>query len=382
MTFEQLLSRRIATVMTLSVVSGVALSGCKKASVQQYCDATHDSGDKWVVDRGYVKVDVGEKCPTLEEAELRHTSCCPDMTYLGATCSFEEKQPNQIENNTINGPSFGDAPAGTEGDFDLCWYEGVFEPGNICCGRPLLGADGPVLAAVERGSQWTGTPEARTDGVGPDVLRAAAAHWLESALLEHASVASFARFSLELMQFGAPPALLTGAHIAAQQEVRHAELCFALASAYAGRPLAPGPLEIGAANALSSWADFAEAVAREGCIGEAMAAVEAAARLAHTTDPAVRQVLDVIVRDESEHASLAWRTLRWILENDPTGAARARLDHVFAEQAEHWSVVGPVVATRPSFQAHGLLSPSKRAAVMADAWVTVIAPAWQALSAG
>ena len=76
----------------------------------------------------------------------------------------------------------------------------------------------------------------------PELRERAAAWWLRAALLEHASIASFARFSLELLRYGAPPELVVGAHRAALDEVAHARLAFALASSWSGRDLGPGAM--------------------------------------------------------------------------------------------------------------------------------------------
>ena len=62
--------------------------------------------------------------------------------------------------------------------------------------------------------------------------------------MEHASIAAFARFSLELLAFGAPPDLVEQAQAAMADETRHAKLCFALAGAYAERPIGPGALDM------------------------------------------------------------------------------------------------------------------------------------------
>ena len=51
-----------------------------------------------------------------------------------------------------------------------------------------------------------------------------AAEWSRDALAEHASIASFARFSLQLMAVGAPSALLADAQRAASDEARASAL--------------------------------------------------------------------------------------------------------------------------------------------------------------
>jgi lysozyme family protein len=52
------------------------------------------------------------------------------------------------------------------------------------------------------------------------------------------------------------------------------QLCFALAGAYAGAPLGPGPIPIEGALGRASLAAIAAAV-REGCIGQTVAALAA-----------------------------------------------------------------------------------------------------------
>ena len=79
-----------------------------------------------------------------------------------------------------------------------------------------------------------------------DVRRSAAEHWSRVAQLEHASIASFARFSLDLLVVAAPPSLIEAAHRAGLDELRHARLTFGIASSYAGAALGPGPLPIDA----------------------------------------------------------------------------------------------------------------------------------------
>ena len=51
---------------------------------------------------------------------------------------------------------------------------------------------------------------------------------------EHASVASFARHTLQLLNIGAPSELLMSSQKAAIDEVRHAKMCYGLAAAFFG----------------------------------------------------------------------------------------------------------------------------------------------------
>jgi hypothetical protein len=88
-------------------------------------------------------------------------------------------------------------------------------------------------------------------------------------------------------------------------------------------------------------AELATWTARDGAIGETMAAWLAGQALEGSADPAVRAVLERIVRDETEHAELAWATLRWALAQG--GApVQAAIEAVFASlgaprgRAEPW----------------------------------------------
>lgn len=77
-------------------------------------------------------------------------------------------------------------------------------------------------------------------GLGPAERSALASRWLDSALLEHASIASFARFSLHLLAVGAPPELLERTQRAALDEIEHARLAFAIvARGRGGRSRSP-----------------------------------------------------------------------------------------------------------------------------------------------
>ena len=104
-----------------------------------------------------------------------------------------------------------------------------------------------------------------------------AALWAESAQFEHASIGSFAKFSLHLLAVRAPPELLYACHDAARDELKHAELCFGLASRYARRPLGPGPLPLPVhVLGATDLASVLRAAIEEGCVGETLASLEAA----------------------------------------------------------------------------------------------------------
>lgn len=138
-----------------------------------------------------------------------------------------------------------------------------------------------------------------------------AARWARAAADEYASVAAFARVSLALMALGAPSELLARTHQAALDEVDHARRCTALAARF-GAAVTLGALpEAVAALPPADLAGLAVATVIEGCVHEGAGAEEARRALARADDPAVRDALAVIARDEAEHARLAWDTVAW-----------------------------------------------------------------------
>jgi len=253
----------------------------------------------------------------------------------------------------------------------------VTEEGGGCVGRPFLIEDTARTATVEHADRgWSlGVLAPDITGLDPEARRALAAAWTADALLEHASIAAFARFSLELLAVGAPADLVTAAHRAALDEVRHARICFTLAQGYAGEPLSPSAFPFDGAITLShDLASLATATAREGCIGETLAAILAAEQLARATDPAVRRALAAIAEDETRHAELAWRTIAWAIDRGGD-AVRDAVAGVFAEAAQYLPAVANDTAISTGvLLSHGRLDPSATREALARALDDVICP--------
>ena len=191
-------------------------------------------------------------------------------------------------------------------------------------GRPFL-IDGMARqASACRNDEWRDPNLAlRTEHLDAGARLRLSEAWTQAALLEHGSIAAFARFMLQLLALGAPASLVEGANAAIAEETTHARLAFAVASAYAGQTLGPGPLCIERALEATSLRDVVVAAIREGCLGETVSAIQAAEALSYVTDPALRQVLMTIADDETRHAQLAWRFVQWALEQGDDEIRRA-----------------------------------------------------------
>jgi hypothetical protein len=229
-------------------------------------------------------------------------------------------------------------------------------PAQLACpGRPFLVGEVPRVARVARRGDWSSRPRPITSGLSEGARSRLAAYWTEVAQMEHASVAAFARFALELLALGAPADLLVATHDAMADETEHARLAFSLASAYRSREIGPGPLALDGAIAQVTPRSVFATLVREGCIGETLAAVLATEARASATDPVVRASLSRIAEDETKHAGLAWRAAAWLLDAG---------DEAFASWAE--AEVARAVAERrihaaadqgddEALRAHGML---------------------------
>jgi hypothetical protein len=363
---------------------------------------------------------------TVPVASLATAGCTPGGgecgTYPGTECLdipasgmcysneealalFEEEGRGVVE---VTGPAApgggggagGEGGAGGGGTATGCCYDVKLQ--NICGGRPFVveqAARTAVLVRDVRQSLPRGATERHLSGAGhddgqpasrddwhaaaagapsvdnlsPETRALLADEWSRDGLFEHASVASFGRFALELLAVGAPADLIQAAHRAALDEVEHARLCLALASAYAGENLRPGPFPFG--GPIEVTADLASLAARtvtEGCLGETIAAAVAAEQLAGSTDPAVRHALTVIVEDEARHAELAWRTVAWAIR-----AGGARVRDAVAAAFSTLERGAPILETAADerLAAHGRLGAEAVRAATARAVAEVIAPA-------
>lgn len=191
-----------------------------------------------------------------------------------------------------------------------------WECGRRSCviGRPLV-IEGKTRAAPPKmRADWQGSSHFDRDDFDVATREAAANHYADMAAMEHASVASFSRFSLQLMAFGAPAELLRDAHAAALDEIEHARTAYAWASFLGRKNLGPDKLSAALAPIPTGLEDFVKALVEEGCVGETLGAAEGRVAARFVVVPEMALSLADIADDEERHATLAWRTLQWALD--------------------------------------------------------------------
>ena len=418
--------------------------GQSSISVTKYTASAHDPAFKgWPLSEPATE----RYRATLDgiAAQAKHNYCCYEScTHLRAGDRGQERVPPGFVHATkcvpaprsTNHPAVdgGTCPAAIELEGQM---RALVRPdGAQCCyllprpaptmerprpnrGRPLRVGGTPVLAGAEERGEWQSAgagsrpasarpappqlassqlassqlassrlassplaPSVR--GLSGEERAALAAAWREEARMEHASIAAFAKLSLELLALGAPPELVRDAHRAAMEEVDHAHVAFTFASVYGGVPVGPAPLEQ-ATSLLSERATLARLVEEtllDGCVGETAAAVEAARAAEGASDPSIAEALRAIAADETSHAELGFRVVAWAVRQ-----AREEVSPVVARVlAELRAAVEVEVegepaapAERGALAAHGVLGEGERARVRHDVIRDVVIPALAAL---
>lgn len=257
--------------------------------------------------------------------------CNPQKGGQCAPSFTEPKRNDGVEPRT--GSLYNEAPQHKPGD---CCYK--LARGSCGGGRPLRADDGPIIAPFV----------ARADWIRGDLASVPAAHdaalaerWFIEASFEHASVASFARVSLQLLALGAPPDLLVDTQRAALEEIEHTTTFLALAERRGGGKQGPGALDVARAPLATSFASFVEGTFLDGCVAETVCGIEIRTR-AEDGDDVERSALASIADDEERHAELAWRMLAWAVR---TGGApaRAALEEAIGRIEEPGPIVRDVV---------------------------------------
>jgi hypothetical protein len=185
-------------------------------------------------------------------------------------------------------------------------------------GRQLRRGPKVLLPPVGDAPAWASlTANVQVDD---DVREALAAQWRENARTEHASVAAFARLTLDLVALGAPPTLIADAQRDALDETQHAELCFSLARALDGRALGPTsfpealtartlPDQRGPALVKLAVDSLVDGALLEGFSARTVATLSRRCKV-----PTIRTLLRQIAEDEWRHAMHGWDVVEWCVQ--------------------------------------------------------------------
>jgi hypothetical protein len=185
--------------------------------------------------------------------------------------------------------------------------------------------------------------------------RALARRWTAAGRAAHASIAAAARFTLDLCALGAPADLVLAAQAAGADDARRAMTCFAMATAYGGAPVGPGALDVaGAVDARDATA-IVTSVILESCVAETFAALEAFEAAERADDPCVKSILRATAADETRHAELGWRFVRWAIARFPEARAAAEATLASASSAATDARAAPDDADDDALAGDGVL---------------------------
>jgi hypothetical protein len=201
-------------------------------------------------------------------------------------------------------------------------------------GRQLRRHGKVLLPDLHSDAAWTTHPVVLGNGEQPPA--GVAEQWRQNGKTEHASVAAFARLTLDLMALGAPPTLVAAANQDALDEIRHTELCFSLARALDGRDVSPGPFpqaqRVGTLprSRTLALAKLAVDSLVDGALHEGVSARVIAKLAQRCQVPAIRAMLKEIAADEGRHAAHGWSVVNWCLDQGGAPVGRALLGAVRA----------------------------------------------------
>jgi hypothetical protein len=194
----------------------------------------------------------------------------------------------------------------------------------------------------------------------PEELRSQlAARWRENGRTEHASVAAFARLTLDLVALGAPAGLIEAANLDAKDEIRHADLCFSIARALDGRSESPGPFagaqDVGGlpASRTLALAQLAVSSLIDGALHEGLSARVIARLARRCEEPAIRAALLELAADEGRHSAHGWEVVEWCLAQVGAPVAHALRGAVHAIP-EHVDSDLPEGARRGAWEKYGI----------------------------
>lgn len=193
----------------------------------------------------------------------------------------------------------------------------------------------PALLRRHRGVVALPENDSIMDAMPPELRGEVARTWHRRAHEELKVAAAFSVLCRELLEIRADPMVLAIVSRAVHDEVRHAEVCRALASKYHGAEVTwPEAVAIEPSQARDDRAlRTAFHVVGMCCVNEAIASTFLDASLDGARSPSARAALGELLADEVEHARVGWI----FVAKEPVGMHRAI-------EANLLTLVKPVVA--------------------------------------
>ncbi|MGZ3420011.1 MAG: ferritin-like domain-containing protein [Polyangiales bacterium] len=297
-----------------------------------------------------------------------------DGGAIEQVCGGSAKVPSGVESDGFEGQTANAVPWLTElvrkDEPDACCY--AYRRGPCGKGRPMSHEGAFVLAREVEREGWSGHDSARIAGdvraiASEAEIASLVAHLRRVAILEHASVAAFARVSLELLALGAPADLVKAAHVAALDEIRHAEQFWSLLEGLEGTARGPSPMPIPPFSA-DDRAQILVSTIVDGCVGELASSLvfHEAARVCRV--PSLAALYRTVADEEAQHALLAFRIVRFLGAERGEDLVAIALGAVFEPES------------RAPVEALGILGEEAQRTLHRAALASIVVPALAAAS--
>ena len=220
------------------------------------------------------------------------------------------------------------------------------------------------------------------DGLDPVLRERIGVQWCSRAGAELRVAAVFAVVAKGLFERGADPQVLAIAARAVSDEVRHAELCRAIAERYLHREVAwPKPAAVlmpKLSRAPVALLPTLHALAM-GCVNETIASAWLEASLHGATLPIVRSALRELIADDIHHARMGWAHLASaVVTKEMRLAVGAWLPKLLDGAASPWIQKGKLEIPEGAAE-HGVPSEERTRQIAASTITKVILPGFDAL---
>eukprot|EP01130_Rhizamoeba_saxonica_P005417 TRINITY_DN216_c0_g1_i1.p1 TRINITY_DN216_c0_g1~~TRINITY_DN216_c0_g1_i1.p1 ORF type:complete len:367 (-),score=69.38 TRINITY_DN216_c0_g1_i1:22-1122(-) len=222
------------------------------------------------------------------------SNCACDLKNQECYLVLEENSPLYPPDSTIIIPDTSEGSSDYDCYDDELEYQGEYMVQSVHAGRPYL-----VSARLEEFYQKYDSFHKK---------------WLEQCLGEHQSIASFSKFSIDLLVIGAPLEFVQGALDAGLDELRHARITCEMAGVSLDFKLPEHQLEFN-----DDIFALTISVAKEGCIHETISSLKLfddveMLRVAGNTSAS--SLILTIADDEVRHSKLAWDFIYWSATSD------------------------------------------------------------------
>lgn len=189
---------------------------------------------------------------------------------------------------------------------------------------------------LRRAARRDPIPSLELGGVSAADLDAARTSWKERMVSEHVSARVFATLVTQTMAAGLPADETHRVAAMIRQELDHARLCARVLLALGTEPVHDLPqLEVVPDHADASPMEaLLRNVISVGCCSETVAVALVATEREQAGPPALRRVLDQILRDEIKHSRFGWRLVSRLAPSI-SAADRASLDDYLVDAFDH-----------------------------------------------